>query len=464
MHVSIEEGTKGAQVSAADLKQLAVDVVRQAMQGGATAAEAVAVDGSEFSTTVRLGETETLKESGSKGIGVRVFFGQRAASTYSSDLSPEGLQTMVSAALHLSKVTSEDPMAGIPAPEQQGKLEGDLELYNEDVYSLSSVDRIDYARRAEKAAMAADPRIVNSDGGSFDASIYYKVLANSNGFVGDSQRSYCSMSAVPIAQVEGAVMQRDYWYSVAMTLKKLETPEHVGEVAAKRTLRRLGARKVKTAKVPIVFENTVSGSLIGHIFEAVNGDSVYRGASYLAGKLGEKIAGDNINIVDDGTLPGLFGTSPFDSEGVASRKTVVVENGVLKSYLLNTYTAKKLGLQTTGNASRSLAGTPGIGPGNFFLKPGAKSLQEIIACIKEGLFVTEFLGFGVNLVTGDFSRGATGLWIENGELTFPVEEITVAGNLKDMFANVSEIGNDLEFRSSIAAPTLRIDGMTLAGE
>jgi PmbA protein len=434
------------------------------MQGGATAAEAVAVDGSEFSTTVRLGDVETLKESGSKGIGVRVFIGQRAASTYSSDLSPDGLRTMVDAALRLAKVTSEDPLAGLPAPEEQGKLEGDLELYFNDVYSLSTPDRVDYARRAEKAAMSADPRITNSDGGSFDASIYYKVLVNSNGFIGDSRRSYCSLSAVPIAQMDGAAMQRDYWYSVAMTLEKLESPEEVGKVAAQRTLRRLGARKVKTAKLPIVFENTVSGSLVGHIFEAVNGDSVYRGASYLAGKLGEKIAGDNINIVDDGTLPGLFGTSPFDSEGVASRKTMVVENGVLKSYLLNTYTAKKLGMQTTGNASRGLAGTPGIGPGNFFLQPGTKRLQEIIADIKEGLFVTEFLGFGVNLVTGDFSRGATGLWIENGELTYPVEEITVAGNLKDMFSNISEIGGDLEFRSSIASPTLRIEGMTVAGE
>jgi PmbA protein len=343
-------------------------------------------------------------------------------------------------------------------------LEGDLELYNDDVYSLSTADRIDYARRAEKAALTADPRIVNSDGGSFDASIGYKVLANSNGFLGDSRRSYCSVSAVPIAQIEGSSMQRDYWYSVAMTLKKLESPEEVGRIAAQRTLRRLGARKVKTARVPIVFENTVSGSLVGHIFEAVNGDSVYRGASYLAGKLNEKIAGDNINIVDDGTMVGGFGTSAFDSEGVASRKTTVIENGVLKSYLLNTYTAKKLGLQTTGNASRGLAGTPGIGPGNFFLKPGAKNLKEIIGDIKEGLFVTEFLGFGVNLVTGDFSRGASGLWIENGELTFPVEEITVAGNLKDMFSNISEIGNDLEFRGAIASPTLRIDGMTIAGE
>ena len=245
------------------------------------------------------------------------------------------------------------------------------------------------------------------------------MLANSHGFVGDYQRSYCSVSAVPIAQVEGSAMQRDYWYSVAMTLKKLESPEQVGRIAAQRTLRRLGARKVKTTKVPIVFEHTIAGALVGHIFEAVNGDSIYRGASFLTGKLNEKIAGDNINVVDDGTMRGGFGTSPFDSEGVPSRKTVVVENGVLKSYLLNTYTAKKLNLQTTGNASRGLAGTPGIGPGNFFLQPGTKTMQEIIADIKEGLFVTEFLGFGVNLVTGDFSRGASGLWIRERPADIP---------------------------------------------
>ena len=464
MNTSIEQPPNPAPPASTDLKDIAADVVRRAMQGGATAAEAVAMDGSEFSTVVRLGEVETLKESGSKAVGVRVFFGQRAASTYSSDLSSEGIRQLVDSALALAKITSEDPFAGIPEPAQLGKLEGELDLYSDDVYSLSNADRIDYARRAEKAALDADPRIVNSEGGSFDAAIGYKVLANSHGFLGDSRRSYCSVSAVPIAQVEGSAMQRDYWYSVAMTLKKLESPEEVGRIAAQRTLRRIGARKVKTAKVPIVFEHTVAGALVGHIFEAVNGDSIYRGASFLTGKLNEKIAGDNINVVDDGTMRGGFGTSPFDSEGVPSRKTVVVENGVLKSYLLNTYTAKKLNLQTTGNASRGLAGTPGIGPGNFFLHPGSKSLQEIIGDIKEGLFVTEFLGFGVNLVTGDFSRGASGLWIQNGELTFPVEEITVAGNLKDMLFNVSEIGNDLEFRGAIASPTLRIDGMTVAGE
>jgi len=259
-------------------------------------------------------------------------------------------------------------------------------------------------------------------------------------------------------------MQRDYWYSVARTLTKLDAPEKVGKIAAERTLRRLGARKAKTAQVPIIFDPMVSTSILEHIFEGVNGDSVYRGASFLAGKLGQKIAGDNVNIIDDGTIVGGFGTSPFDGEGVATRRTVVIENGVLKSYLLNTYTAKKLGLQTTGNASRGLAGTPGIGPGNYFLQAGAKTPKELIAGIKEGLYVTEFLGQGVNLVTGDYSRGASGMWISGGELTYPVEEITVAGNLKELFFNISEIANDLEFRGSVAAPTIRVDGLTVGGE
>ena len=464
MSTNVQETATRVIQETADLKEIAVNVVYLAMQHGATAAEAVATDGSEFSTTVRLGQVETLKEAGSKAVGIRVFVGQSSASTHSSDLTASGIQKMVESAVSLARVTSADPLAGLPDPAELGKLEGDLKLYHEDVYSLSTEERIDYARRAEKAAMSADQRIVNSDGGSFDAAVGHKVLANSLGFVGENRQSYCSVSAVPIAQVAGSAMQRDYWYSVSHSLQKLASPEEVGAIAAKRTLRRLGARKVKTVKVPIVFENTVSAALLGHIFEAVNGDSVYRGASFLTGKLGEKISGDNITIIDDGTIAGLFGTSPFDSEGVASRRTTVVENGVLNSYLLNTYTAKKLNLKTTGNASRHLAGTPGIGPGNFFLQPGAKTLQEIIADIKEGLFVTEFLGHGVNLVTGDFSRGATGQWIENGELTFPVEEITVAGSLKDMLFNVSEIGSDLEFRSAIACPTLRIEGMTVAGE
>ena len=447
-----------------DLREMATDVVKRAMELGASAAEAVVGEGSEFSTVVRLGQVETLKESGSRALGVRVFVGQHAANTSTSDLSPEGVEQLVRAAIELAKITSEDPMGGIPAVEQLGQIEGDLGLYFDDVYSLSNEERIDQARRAEKAALAVDPRLTNSDGGTFDASIGRKVLANSHGFIGEYRSSYCSISAVPIASDEAGNMQRDYWYSTARTLAKLESPEEVGRIAAERTLRRLGARKLKTQKVPIVFDRQTAGALLGHIFEAANGDAIYRHASFLAGKLGQKAFGSNLTVIDDGTIPGGFGTRPFDGEGVPTRRTTVIENGELKNYLLNTYTAKKLNLATTGNAARGLAGTPGIGNGNFYLQPGEKSQEEIIKGVKQGLFLTEFLGFGVNLVTGDFSRGASGMWIENGELAYPVEEITVAGNLGDMFSNLAEIGSDLIWRGSVACPTLRIEGMTIAGE
>jgi PmbA protein len=447
-----------------DLKELAQDIVQRAMRAGATAAECVIREGDEFSTLVRLGEVETLKESGSKSIGVRVFNGKRAASTHSSDFTPAGLDRMLKSAIELAKITSEDPFSGIPEPSQLGSLSGDLDLFSADVYSLPGEERIAYARRAEKAALDFDARIKNSEGGSFDAATGHKILANSHGFVGEFRRSYCSVAAIPIAQDEKGGMQRDYWFSVARSLDHLESPEHVGKIAAQRTLRRLGARKVKTQEVPIIFDPLVANSILGHIFEGVNGDSVYRGASFLAGKLGEKIAASQVTVIDDGTMVGGFGTSPFDGEGIPTRRTVVIENGVLKSYVLNTYTAKKLGLQTTANASRGLAGTPGIGPGNYFLQPGARTPQQLIGDVREGLYVTEFLGMGVNLVTGDYSRGASGIWISGGELTYPVEEITVAGNLKDMFLHISEIANDLEFRGSVASPTIRIDGLTVGGE
>lgn len=447
-----------------DLREIAEDVIARALKGGATAADAIVRDGTEFSTVVRMGEVESLKEADSRAVGLRVFLGKHAASTYSSDFSADGIDRLVRGALDLAKVTSEDPCAGLPDLSELGGLQGDLKLYHDDVQSLPPEQRIDYARRAEAAALDSDPRIKNSEGGAFDASTGRKVLANSLGFIGDYRRSYCSVLAAPIAQDENGAMQRDFWYSAARSLARLESPESVGREGARRAVRRLGARKVPSTRVPIVFDRTVASSLLGHVFEASSGDAIYRHSSFLVGKLGEKIAGDNVTIVDDGTMPGGFGTTPFDGEGVPTRKTVVVEKGVLKSYLLNTYTARKLGLVTTGNAARGLTGNPGIGSGNFFLQPGSHSPQQIIAGIKRGFFVTEFLGFGINLVTGDFSRGASGLWIENGELTFPVEEVTVAGNFKDMLNHVSEIGSDLEFRSSTACPTLRIDGMTLAGE
>jgi PmbA protein len=446
-----------------DLHQLATDIVAQATRAGATDAEVVIREGDEFSTLVRLGQVDTLKESGSRGIGLRVFLGQRAASTSSSDFSAEGLRHLVDGAVALARVTSEDPFAGLPEAGAYGQLSGDLDLYYEDVYSLPGDQRIDYARRAEAAAMAADTRIQNSDGGSFDAATGRKILANSRGFVGEYRRSYASISAVPIAHSQDGQMQRDYWYSAARTLTKLETPESIGAEAARRTLRRLDARRVPTQRVPIVFSPELARGLIGSIFEAANGDAIYRHASFFADQLGKQVAAANITVIDDGTIVGGFGTAPFDGEGLPTRRKAIVENGILTNYLLNTYTARKLNMQSTGNASRGLAGNPGIGGGNVYLEKGELSPAEILGDIQSGFYVTELMGHGVNMVTGDYSRGASGLWIENGELTYAVQEITIAGNLKEMFHNIVAIGNDLEFRSSIAAPTLRLEGMTIAG-
>jgi PmbA protein len=450
------------------LQQLAADVVERALQAGASEAEAVIREGDEFSTLVRLGQVETLKESGSRGIGLRVFLGAsgsyRTANTSTSDFSEAGLAHLISGAVDLARVTSQDPFAGLPEPGAMGQLTGDLDLYYEDVYSLPTAQRIEYARRAEAAALSADPRLRKSDGGSFDAATGHKVMVNSRGFSGEYRRSYCSISAMPIAETEDGGMQRDYWFSSARTLARLDSPESIGAEAARRTLRRLNGRRVATQQVPIVFAPEIARSLISNIFEAANGDSVYRGASFWAGQLGQQVASRNVTVIDDGTLPGLFGTSPFDGEGLPTRRTVVIEDGVLKNYLLNTYTGRKLNMPSTGNASRGLAGTPGIGAGNLFLVKGSISAGQLLADVKTGFYVTELMGFGVNMVTGDYSRGAAGLWIENGELTYAVEEVTIAGNLKEMLNNVTAIADDLEFRGAVASPTLRVDGMTIAGK
>ena len=451
-----------------EFESLAADVVAAAMKAGASDAEAVVREGDEFSVNVRMGQVETLKESGSRGMGLRVFLGNRSASTSTSDLTADGIRQLVEGAMALAKVTEADPNTGLPERDEFGSVDGDLHLYYDDVYSLPGLERIEWARRAEDAALKADPRITNSDGGSFDAATGSKVLANSRGFVGSYRSSYAGVSAAPLAMDANGQMQRDGWWSSARRLRDLETPESIGQEAARRTLRRLGARRVPTQRVPIVFAPEVARSLIGSVFEAASGDSIWRGASFLAGRLDSKIASENLTIVDDNTMllptgAGGFGTSPFDGEGLPSRRTVVVEAGVLRTYLLNTYSARKLAMKSTHNASRGLAGTPGIGCGNLYLEPGAQTPEEILAAIPAGLYVTSLMGFGVNVVTGDYSRGATGLWIENGELTHAVEEVTIAGNLAEMLMNVTAIGNDLEFRGSVASPTLRIDGMTIAG-
>ena len=452
-----------------ELQQLASHVVESAMKSGATAADCIVREGNEFSTTVRCNEVEHLKEAGSKAVGLRVFWGQRTASSYSSDLTPKGVERLVSSAIASARVTSEDPCAGLPEAGLVGAYPGDLDLFSEDVTRLEAPAMIELARRAERSAFAFDPRIRNSEGSSFDAAYGRKILATSQGFCGEYRRSNCSLVVVPVAIPDpnpsaGALgMERDYWYSMSRSFAGLEPPEEVGRKAAERAVRRLGARKVATCRVPVVFDQRTARSLLGSLLDALNGDSIYRGASFLAGKLGEQIAAEAVTIVDDATLPGGFGSSPFDDEGVRAGRTVVIERGILKSYLLNCYAARKLGMKTTGNAARGLAGNPGIGPNNFFLEPGSATPEEIIRSVRNGFYVTEFMGFGVNVVTGDVSYGAAGLWIENGELAYPVQEVTVAGNLSEMLRAITIVGRDLEFRGPVASPTLKVEEMTVAG-
>lgn len=441
--------------------ELAQDVVRQALAAGATDAECTVSEGSEFSAQVRLGEVETLKEAASRGAGLRILMGHRTGSSYTSDLTPEGIAQMVAAAMELAAVTTEDPFVGLAETGEYGSIAGDLRMYNADVEQLEPGAKIAMAKRAEHAALNFDPRITISEGASFDSHLAHRVFANSRGFAGEYRSSSCSISVVPVAK-QGETKERDYWFHSARGFADLEKPEEIGRIAAERTLRRLGAVKVETQRVPVIFEPRTARSILGNIFEAVEGRSIYRQASFLAGKLGEQVAAPNVTVVDDGTIPGLFGTSPFDDEGIPTRRTMVIENGVLKNYLLNTYAARKLGMKTTGNASRGITGNAGVGRGNFYLEAGSRTAAELIASIPNGFYVTELIGSGVNIATGDYSQGAAGLWIRDGELAFAVSEVTIASTLQQMLMSM-EAASDLEFRGSTASPTLLIQEMTVGG-
>jgi PmbA protein len=442
---------------------MAQDIVKRARAKGATGAECTISEGEEFSANVRMRELENLKEAGSRGAGLRILVGAKTGSSYTSDLSPEGIEHLVRSAMELADITTEDPHAGLPEASELGSITGDLGLYSPGIAALDPKVKIDAAKRAEAAALDADPRIVNSEGGSFDNYVGRHIFANSLGFAGEYRASYCSIDATPVAK-DGDSMERDHWGHSARRFDALESPEYVGRTAAARALRQLHPTKVDTQKVPIVFEPRTSRSLLDSVFEAVHGMSVYRHETFLAEKLGEKVASESVTIVDDGTMPGLFGTSPFDDEGVPTRRTAIIERGVLKSYLLNCYAGRKLGMKTTGNASRGLTGNAGIGHGNLYMEAGVQTPERIIAGIPNGFYVTRLMGFGVDVVTGDYSRGAVGLWIKNGELAYPVSEVTIAGNLKEMLLGIEAVGSDLEFRGSMAAPTIKIGEMTVAGK
>ncbi len=442
-----------------DLASQAVDLARQA---GATHAECTLSEGEEFSVNVRLGEIETIKQAGSRGVGLRILVGPCTGASYTSDFTADGIRKLVHSAMELAAVTTPDHFAGLPDPEDLGLVPGDLNLFSSAIEDLTPDMRISLAKRAEAAALSFDPRIHNSDGASFDSYQGRRVFANSLGFSGEYATSYCSLGCVPVARNENQQMERDYWYTSARSAAKLEDPESVGRKAAERAVRRLGPVKVPTQKVPIVFDPRVARSLVGDLFDAIEGRSIYRQASFLLGRLGQLVASPATTLIDDGTIPGLFGTRPFDAEGVPTRRTPVIQNGVLQNYLLNSYSARKLNSRTTGNASRGITGNAGIGPGNLYLEAGPRSPEDLLSHAHTGFYVTELIGSGVDTATGTFSCGATGLWIENGVLTYAVSEVTVAGTLQEMLASL-EPANDLEFRGAIAAPTLLVGEMTVGG-
>jgi len=447
-----------------DLSQdLARDILHQAKAKGASQGDLLMVESESFFVTVRLGEIEKISQAQEKRLGLRLFFGASSATASTSDISKGSIERLVDETCAMARSTAQDEYSGLPAPEECARTFLDLDLLDDSGRSLSVEERSRLALETEKTALDYDRRITNSEGAEFSNQAGRVIYANSHGFSGEYQGSTYGLSVVPVAALNG-MMQRDYWYSSQRKFSRLESPESVGRKAAARVLRRLGARKIKTREVPVVFEPEIAATLLRHLSGALSGYSLYKGASFLIGKLGDKIASELITVVDDGTIPAALGSKPFDGEGLPTGRKTVVEKGVLQSYLLDTYSGRKLGYPSTGNAARSVGEPPGVAPTNFYLSPGSYSPEKIIASVEEGFYVTELIGFGVNLVTGDYSRGAAGIWIEKGELTYPVEEVTIAGNLKEILLNIEMVGNDLEMRDRICAPTVKISRMTVAGD
>jgi PmbA protein len=440
---------------------LLTDVLGRARARGATEADGFLIVEQHFSASVRLGQVDTVKHSREQRLSLRVFAGKASAAASTSDLSRASLERVVDEATALARVTAEDPHAGLPDPADLISVVPDLELQERDGEDLPPEAKIELARQAEAAALESDARITNSEGAEYwDRRARY-VYATSHGFAGGYATTAFGLSVSPVASA-GGEMQRDYWYSATRHRATLEAPAAVGRTAARRALRRLGGRKVKSVEVPVVFDPDTAASLVRSIAGAASGPGLYRRASFLVDRLGKRIAVPAVTIVDDGLIPRALGSRPFDGEGLATRATVVVGEGVLESYLLDSYSARKLGLRSTHHASRDGAGV-GVSTTNLMLKAGPTPPEELIRSVKNGFYVTELIGFGVNGVTGDYSRGAVGLWIDNGELTYPVEEVTIAGNLLEMFAAVEGVGNDLVLRDRTASPTLLIGRMVVAG-
>ena len=445
------------------LEQLARHVVDRAHRRGATAADVLIREDETFEVIVRRGDVERLKEAVSRNLRLRVFLGNRTAASQTSDLSTRRVETLVDETIEMARLTSEDESSGLPDPASFPSEIPDLRLADPAWNDLTPEHRIDLARRAEAAAFQTNSLITNSKGATFQCERSRTALANTFGFTGSYEGTVGYLAAIPIAETRGA-MQQDHWLSITRHRDELDSPEDVGRIAAERVLRRVGARKVGTCQVPVVFDPMAARTLMKHVFDGVSGDAIYRKRSFLVDRAGEIVASEKVTIMDDARMPGGLGSSPFDDEGVGTQSTAVIENGVLKNYLHSAYTGRKLGVCPTGNGSRAATGRVGVGPTNFYLKPGTESPEAIVGTVRSGLYVLELIGQGVNTVNGDYSRGVTGLWIESGRFVYPVHEVTIAGNLRQMLQDIEMIGNDVVFHGPVAAPTIKIRNMTLSGE
>jgi PmbA protein len=434
------------------LKTIVQELLAEAKSQGATAAEAGLSQEHGLSVTARMGEVETIEHHCDQGLGVTVYLGQRKGTASSSDLSAKAIKETVGAALSIARYTSEDANAGLPEPAWLATEFPDLDVYHP--WQLKPDEAIELAVACEAAALSYHPDICNSEGATINTHQGIRVLGNSLGFVHGTQSTRHSISCSVVAE-RGENMQRDYWYSVDRRADKLEDAAAIGKKAAERTINRLGARRLSTRQCPVLYSPEVAGSLLGALVGAVSGGNLYRKSTFLLDALNNQIFPDFIRIHEQPLLQGALGSSAYDGEGVATQTRDIVSEGVLRGYVLSTYAARKLGLASTGNAG---------GVHNLTITPGPNNFEAMLKFMGAGLLVTELIGQGVNMVNGNYSRGSAGFWVENGEVKYPVEEITIAGNLKDMFKNITAVGNDVDLRGNIRTGSILIERMSIAGE
>lgn len=432
-------------------------LVRFGRAQGADETEVSMVEGTAFNVDVRYGKIENLVEAGSRYLGIKVIKDKKTACATSSDLSKDSLHRLMKNAILRAEFATHDEYAGLPPLKQSTSDHSALDIFDPGISELDPQKKIGLAMETEKIALS-DTRITNSQGASFETKEIKTYLANSLGFKGIYEETVFSLGVgVQAGETDNKV--EDSWSSTQRHFKKLDPPEKVAQKAVTRTVRQLYPRKIQTQNLPVIFEPQMTSWLLGFLFTCVSGMAVYQRLSFLADKLGKKVGNENITVFDDGRMRGKLGTRPFDSEGVSTGQTAVIDKGILKNFLCNTYSARKLRLRSTGNADGA-----GVGPNNFYLQPGVTSPEAIISSMDKGLILIRTIGHGLNPVTGDISRGASGVWVENGEIAYPVSEITIAGNLGTILNQIDLVGNDLEFWGPISGPTLKIQEITVAGK